>query len=79
MREVQMLHIAYVVLQEIKSINIKILYYIFKPYDSSYILYNHKKKKKEKKILFYPHYILYTSTLKPSSVYTLSLLLSMVL
>lgn len=46
MMEMQMLQVAYVVLQEIKSINIQILCNsTFKPYGISYILYNHKKRK----------------------------------
>lgn len=43
-----------------KSISILILYSsTFKPYDISYILYYHNKKR-EKKIFFLPLYILYT-------------------
>lgn len=80
MMEVQMLQVAYVVLQEMKLINTQIFCYsTFKPCGIYYILYNHKNRKK--KSFLYPHHILYMYTLKPSSLYlyTLSLLHCMLL
>lgn len=67
MMVVQMLQVAYVVLQERKSINDQILCNsTFKPYDVYYILYVYKKNK----IILHLHHILYWYTLKTPSLCT---------
>lgn len=71
MIELQMLQVAYVVLQEIKSISVHILCYsTVKHYGICYILYNYKKKEKKN---LYPHHLLYRYTPKPSSLYLYTL------
>lgn len=71
MIELQMLQVAYVVLQEIKSISVHILCYsTVKHYGICYIFYNYKKREKKN---LYPHHLLYSYTPKPSSLYLYTL------
>lgn len=72
MIELQMLQVAYVVLQEIKSISVHILCYsTVKHYGICYILYNYKKKEKKKIIPPPPSVQVHTKTILPVFIYSI--------